>query len=64
MCIRDSTNVTLPYVLEIADHGLRAAAQRDPALALGISTVSGQLVSEPVGQAHGLPVAALSEVLV
>ena len=58
------TNVTLPYVLEIADHGLREAARRDPALALGVSTVSGQLVSEPVAQAHDLPLAALSEVLV
>ena len=58
------TNVTLPYVLSIADHGLREAVRRDEALALGVSTVSGQLVSEPVGAAHDLPVAALSEVLV
>ena len=58
------TNVTLPYVLEIADHGWREAARRDPALGLGVSTVAGELVSEPVGAAHGLPVRTLSEVLV
>jgi alanine dehydrogenase len=58
------TNVTLPYAVEIADLGVRAATQADPSLALGVSTVDGQLVSAPVGEAHGLPVAALSEVLV
>ncbi len=58
------TNVTLPYVVEIADRGLRAAVEQDPALALGVSTVAGQIVSAPVGEAHGLPVADLREVLV
>ena len=57
------TNVTLPYALAIADAGLRAAVERDPALALGVSTVGGSLVSAPVGEAHGLPVAALADVL-
>jgi len=57
------TNVTMPYVLEIADHGLRAAVAHDPALALGVSTVAGQLVSAPVAQAHALPLAALQQVL-
>ena len=58
------TNVTLPYVLEIADHGLRDAVTRDPALAAGVSTVGGRLVSAPVADAHGLPLAELAEVLV
>ena len=58
------TNVTLPYVVEIAGRGLRDAVTRDPALAAGVSTVGGQLVSAPVGEAHGLQVAALDEVLV
>ncbi len=57
------TNVTLPYAVEIADRGLAAAVGRDPALALGVSTVGGRLVSAPVGEAHGLPVAALADVL-
>ena len=58
------TNVTLPYAVEIANKGVRAAAAADPALALGVNTVDGQLVYAPVGEAHGLPVAELSEVLV
>ena len=58
------TNVTLPYAVEIANRGLRAAVEADPALARGVSTVSGRLVSAPVGEAHGLPVSALAEVLV
>jgi len=57
------TNVTLPYALEIANRGLPAAVSADPALALGVSTVAGHLVSAPVAEAHGLPVASLAEVL-
>jgi alanine dehydrogenase len=58
------TNVTLPYAVEIADHGLRAAVERDPALAGGVNVVDGQLVHAPTAEAHGLPVARLHEVLV
>ena len=58
------TNVTLPYVVAIAEQGLAAAVRSDPALALGVNTVAGKLVYAPVGEAHSLPVAALSEVLV
>jgi alanine dehydrogenase len=48
------TNVTLPYVLELARDGLRAAAARDRALALGVNTVGGRLTNIPVAEAHGL----------
>ncbi len=58
------TNVTLPYAVEIANLGVRAAAEADAALALGLNTVDGQLVYAPVGEAHGLPVADWREVLV
>jgi alanine dehydrogenase len=58
------TNVTLPYAVEIANKGIRAAVQADPALALGVNTVDGQLVYDHVGEAHGLPSADLHEVLV
>jgi alanine dehydrogenase len=57
------TNVTLPYAVEIADRGIRAAVGSDPALALGVNTVGGQITYAPVGEAHGLPTAALAEVL-
>ena len=58
------TNVTLPYAVEIANKGVKAAVAADAALAMGVNTVDGQLVYAPVGEAHGLPVAELSEVLV
>ncbi|MBE9375807.1 alanine dehydrogenase [Saccharopolyspora sp. HNM0983] len=57
------TNVTLPYVLRIADLGWRAAAREDAALAAGVNTHAGQLVNEPVAQAHGLTGASLAGVL-
>lgn len=57
------TNVTLPNVVELADHGWRTALQRDPALARGLTTVAGALTSSPVAQAHGLSTTAVSEVL-
>ena len=49
------TNVTLPYVLEIANQGWREALRADPSLAGGLQTHEGALTCEPVGEAHGLP---------
>jgi alanine dehydrogenase len=57
------TNVTLPYVMEIAKYGWRGALRGDPSLALGLNTYEGAITCEPVGEAHGLPVMPLSEVL-
>ena len=57
------TNVTLPYALAIASKGWRDALREDPALALGLSTHAGALVSEPVAQAHGLPWVPLADAL-
>jgi alanine dehydrogenase len=48
------TSVTLPYLIKIADKGIEEAAQEDLALAKGLSTLDGNLVSEPVAEAHGL----------
>ncbi|HEV7896801.1 MAG TPA: alanine dehydrogenase [Planosporangium sp.] len=55
------TNVTLPYAVELADRGWRAALRADPALALGLNTHAGRVTYGPVAQAHDvthLPVAA------
>ena len=49
------TSATLPYLIKIADNGIEGAAQSDPALAKGLSTLRGSLVSEPVAEAHRLP---------
>jgi alanine dehydrogenase len=47
------TNATLPYTVELADKGWRAALKADAALALGLNTHEGQLTNEPVAAAHG-----------
>jgi alanine dehydrogenase len=57
------TNVTLPYALELANHGWRDALRRDRALALGLNTVDGQIANEPVAQAHGMQSVPLDKVL-
>ena len=57
------TNVTLPYALAIANTGLRAAAEADPSLALGIKTVAGHVTYAPVAVAHGLAATPWAEVL-
>jgi alanine dehydrogenase len=48
------TNITLPYVMAIADQGLEDAIRADPALAKGLNTYAGQLTNRPVGDAHEL----------
>jgi len=51
------TNATLSYVLEVAEHGVREAARRDPALADGVNTAAGQVTNEAVAEALGLEAA-------
>jgi alanine dehydrogenase len=57
------TNATLPYVEEIADHGLREAIARDPALARGVNVMEGKITYEAVAEAHGLEFTPLEDVL-
>jgi alanine dehydrogenase len=57
------TNVTLPYVMELAGYGLRDAVSRDAALALGVNAIGGRLTYPPVAEAHDLPVTPLAEAL-
>ncbi len=54
------TNVTLPYVVEIADRGLEVAVAADLALALGVNTWDGQVTTPGVAEAHGLEFAPLT----
>jgi alanine dehydrogenase len=49
------TNATMPYVLRLADKGWQAACQADPALANGLSTHDGALLSEQVAADLDLP---------
>ncbi len=48
------TNVTWPYVLDIAEAGLEAAIAADPALALGVNVWDGAITNAGVADAHGL----------
>jgi alanine dehydrogenase len=57
------TNVTLPYAVALADKGWQAALRDDRALALGLSTYDGALISAPVAEAHGLQATELDDVL-
>ena len=49
------TNVTLPYVLRLAEQGWEAALGSDPGLAKGLNTHAGTLTNAPVAEAHDLP---------
>ncbi|BBZ44945.1 alanine dehydrogenase [Mycobacterium parmense] len=57
------TNATMPYAIRLADHGWRAACRSDPALAKGLSTHDGALVSERVAADLGLPFTDPAELL-
>jgi len=57
------TNVTMPYVIEIANKGWRDALNNDPSFALGLNTHEGSITCAPVAEAHGLPAVPLAEVL-
>jgi alanine dehydrogenase len=47
------TNVTLPYLAELARLGVREAVRVDPALALGVNTAGGSVVNAAVAEALG-----------
>ncbi|MGV0815670.1 alanine dehydrogenase [Mycolicibacterium boenickei] len=49
------TNATMPYVLKLADKGWQAACTTDPALAKGLSTHEGALLSEQVAADLDMP---------
>ena len=49
------TNVTLPYALSIADRGVRAAFERDAALAGGLNIAAGKVANRSVSVALDLP---------
>jgi alanine dehydrogenase len=57
------TNVTLPYVEQIADLGVREAVARNRALGRGVNVFEGKLTYEAVAEAHGLDYSPLDEVL-
>ena len=57
------TNVTLPYLAELARLGVAEAVGNDAALALGVNTAGGRVVNAAVAEALARPAAELDEVL-
>jgi alanine dehydrogenase len=57
------TSATLPYLIQIAARGIEGAASDDADLAKGLSTLRGDLVSEPVAEAHDLSYTDASKIL-
>jgi alanine dehydrogenase len=57
------TNVTLPYVMALANEGTAAAVHADRALAHGVNVVAGQVVLPEVAAAHSMIAVPLEEVL-
>ena len=60
---RALTNATLPYILEVADHGVEGAARANPGLAKGVNVVDGKVTYQPVADATGQPYTELFEAL-
>ncbi|MFT2817117.1 alanine dehydrogenase [Leifsonia sp. A12D58] len=51
------TNVTLRYAVALANLGVSAALENDPALALGLNVAAGKVTHRSVSDAHGLELA-------
>jgi alanine dehydrogenase len=47
------TNATLPYVLELAEHGIEQALARDPGLRMGLNVAGGEITHPAVAEALG-----------
>ena len=48
------TNATMPYVLKLADRGVKAALASDPGFAKGLNVAAGKVTYEPVAEDQGL----------
>jgi alanine dehydrogenase len=60
---RALTNVTLPYVEQLADLGAIGAVTANPELARGVNTIGGRLTYEAVAEAHGMDYTPLDDAL-
>jgi alanine dehydrogenase len=54
------TNVTLPYVLQLAKKGFERAVRENPALAQGVNIRAGQVTNPAVAETFQLPCAAVA----
>jgi alanine dehydrogenase len=60
---RALTNVTLPYVEQLADLGTIGAVTANAELARGVNTIGGKLTYEAVADAHGMEYTPLDDAL-
>lgn len=57
------SNATMPYILRLANRGLRAAVREDRALALGVNIHGGHVTYPAVAEAFDLPYTPLERLL-
>jgi alanine dehydrogenase len=57
------TNATMPYVLDIANHGAIGAINANAGLKLGVNVAGGQVTYAPVADAIGVPYVPVDEAL-
>jgi alanine dehydrogenase len=57
------TNATMPYVVDLADVGVAAAAQANPGLVPGVNVAAGKVTDAPVADATGHEYTPLFDVL-
>lgn len=57
------TNATLPYAVQIANRGWRAAMRENPEIRLGANVVLGQVTYKGVAEAFGLPLESVDALL-
>jgi alanine dehydrogenase len=57
------TNATLPYALQLAAKGYKAAVKQNPELAKGVNIINGKVSYRGVAEAFGLEYTPLNEIL-
>ena len=57
------TNATLPYAIELADHGVAGAIRRDPGLRLGVNIAGGEVTHPAVAKGVGVDWVPVEEAL-
>ena len=57
------TNATLPYIIKLANKGVKEALRADENFALGLNMVDGKVTCEAVAEAFGLEYTPVSKVL-
>ncbi|HET9718514.1 MAG TPA: alanine dehydrogenase [Solirubrobacteraceae bacterium] len=57
------TNATMPYVIDLANRGARAAVEANPGFKLGVNVAGGQVTYEPVADVAGVPYVSVDEAL-